>query len=113
MIMLCCVELLGFHYITGIAIGGIIGAFVNFMVNRHWSFRGKQQKLPGQLLRFAFVVIGSIVLKSGGTSFFTEILRIDYRISRIITDAIVSFGFNYVLQRFWVFRKQMTLDRMQ
>lgn len=107
LIMLGGVELLGLHYITGIAIGGIIGALVNFMVNRRWSFRGKHQKLPGQLLRFTFVVFGSILLKSGGTSFFTEVLHIDYRISRIITDVIVSFGFNYILQRFWVFRKQM------
>ncbi len=106
-IMLGCVELFGSHYITGIVIGGIIGAAVNYTINRRWSFRGQFQKPQGQILNFILIVLGSIVLKSGGTSFFTEIVRIDYRISRLITDAFVSFGFNYMLQRFWIFRKQM------
>ncbi|HOL29327.1 MAG TPA: hypothetical protein PLH58_03660, partial [Paludibacteraceae bacterium] len=35
----------------------------------------------------------------------TTILVIDYKFSRIITDLIISIGFNYNLQKHWVFRK--------
>lgn len=107
-VMLFFVECLALHYVIGIFSGGIIGAIVNFSINRYWSFnRGRQKSLKRQLGKFCFVVIGSIILKSSGTTLLTEGLSIDYRISRIITDVIVSFGFNYSLQRFWVFGQQM------
>lgn len=35
----------------------------------------------------------------------TTLLSLDYKISRIIVDLIVSLGFNYTLQKLWVFRK--------
>ena len=107
LLMLICVEWLHTHYITGIIFGGIIGAIVNYSINRYWSFAGIKQGFQQQIGKFIFVVIGSILLKSGGTSLLTEVFQIDYKVSRLITDAIVSFGFNYVLQRYWVFRGQM------
>lgn len=105
--MLVCVELFDTHYVTGIVIGGIIGAVVNYSINRYWSFAGNNEGAQQQIGKFIIVVIGSILLKSGGTTLLTEVLFIDYKVSRLITDAVVSFGFNYVLQRWWVFRGQM------
>jgi putative flippase GtrA len=56
------------------------------------------------LWRFLFVVVSSIGLKMFGTFLLTNYAHIDYRISRIITDMIVSIFYNYMLQRYWVFR---------
>ncbi len=110
MVMLASVEILGWHYIYGIVLGGIVGALVNFSANRYWSFKGRVEGLAGQLPKFIIIVVLSVMLKSMGTSVLTEIAHIDYRVSRLLTDAIVSLGFNYTLQRFWVFRKQMSLS---
>ncbi len=107
LLMLICVEWFHTHYITGIIVGGFIGAVVNYSINRYWSFAGHKQGAQQQIGKFILVVIGSILLKSGGTTLLTEVFHIDYKISRLITDAIVSLGFNYVLQRYWVFRGQM------
>jgi len=108
--MISFTEFLGVHYILSIVIGGIAGAVVNFTINRSWAFRSKEipYKVSGkrQLLRFCLVVLNSIVLKATGTWFFTSFLKIDYKISRIITDLTVSIIFNYMLQRHWVFRKR-------
>src|SRR5512133_2207840 len=110
LIMICLTEFLGFHYILSIVIGGLAGAVVNFSINRYWAFRSKEipYQVSGrkQLLRFCLVVINSIVLKATGTWFFTSFMKIDYKISRVITDLIVSIIFNYMLQRHWVFRKE-------
>jgi len=110
LIMISITEFFGVHYILSIAIGGLAGAVVNFSINRHWAFRSKEvpYECSGrrQLLRFCLVVINSIVLKSTGTWFFTSFMKIDYKISRIITDLIVSIIFNYMLQRHWVFKKE-------
>ncbi|TDQ08379.1 GtrA family protein [Pedobacter metabolipauper] len=107
--MIACTELLGIHYTISIAIGGVIGAILNFSVNRYWTFntnKASNSPVGNQLVKFIFVVAGSIFLKSSGTYLFTTFLHTDYKISRLIIDIIVSLGFNYVLQTYWVFRKR-------
>ncbi len=106
-VMLLCVEVFGWHYVLGIIAGGIVGAVVNYMINRYWTFKGKEDRMSNQIGKYLLVLAGSIFFKSVGTSLFTELLGLDYKISRILTDLIVSLGWNYVLQRFWVFKNQM------
>ena len=108
-VMIFCTEVLGIYYPFSIAIGGVIGAIFNFSVNRYWTFNNdKASKAPvgAQLVKFIFVVAGSIFLKSTGTYLFTNWLKINYKFSRIIVDIIVSLGFNYMLQTYWVFKKK-------
>lgn len=111
-IMIFLTEFFHIHYTLTIAAGGIIGAAVNFSINRSWTFRSRdlKYKVSGkrQLLRFALVVTNSIMLKATGTYFFTSFMNIDYKISRLITDMLVSIAFNYMLQRHWVFVKVRT-----
>ncbi|WP_321519704.1 GtrA family protein [uncultured Bacteroides sp.] len=108
-IMILCTELLGIHYTISIAIGGIIGAIINFSLNKKWTFQSKdsvyKHSSTKQLALFALVVANSIALKAAGTYCFTTFCGIKYGISRIITDLIVSVLFNYMLQRHWVFKK--------
>lgn len=104
--MIFCTEILGVHYTVSIAFGGMVGAVVNFSINRTWAFKSDGQKhrsVEAQLLRFGVVVGGSILLKSAGTFGLTESAGMDYRLSRILVDIIVSLGFNYTLQKHWVF----------
>jgi putative flippase GtrA len=108
-IMVFFTEVFHVHYTISIVIGGIIGAFVNFRLNNKWTFHSKdapyKNSLRKQLLKFMLVVLNSIFLKSSGTYLITTYLFIDYKISRLIVDLIVSIGFNYTLQRYWVFKK--------
>ena len=104
-IMVILTQVLGLFYVYSILISGIIGAFANFSINKYWTFEQSDLGSHNQLIKFSLVVMGSILLKSLGTFLLTNVLSIDYKISRIITDAFVCFGFNYLLQRFWVFRK--------
>lgn len=108
-IMIFFTEVFHLHYTISIVIGGVIGAIVNFSLNKTWTFYSNDKlyknTMRKQLLKFIFVVLNSILLKSSGTYAITTFLRIDYKISRLITDLFVSLGFNYTLQRFWVFKK--------
>jgi putative flippase GtrA len=106
LIMIACTELLLIHYTISIAIGGIIGAVVNFSINRHWTYKAHNTPVGKQILKFIIIVAGSILLKSSGTWLLTTFLRIDYKISRIIIEIIISLGFNFVLQKYWVFKKK-------
>ncbi len=109
LIMIFFTEVFHVYYPISIAIGGAIGAVINFSLNKTWTFRTKnlpyKNTVRKQLLKFVLVVINSIALKSSGTYLLTTYLHIDYKISRIIVDLIVSVLFNYNLQKYWVFKK--------
>lgn len=107
LIMIGLTELAGMHYTFSIMFGGVFGAVINFSINRYWAFSsGENSKAPlgAQLVRFSLVVTGSIFLKSFGTYLLTSGLTLDYRISRLFVQAIVAYGFNYGLLRYWVFK---------
>jgi len=107
--MIFFTEVFHVHYTISIAIGGIIGAIINFSLNRYWTFPTKELRyknsIKKQLLKFVLVVLNSILLKSTGTYVITTFLNIDYKISRVVVDLFVSIGLNYNLQRNWVFKK--------
>jgi len=107
-IMVFFTEVFHVHYTISIAIGGIIGAVVNFSLNRAWTFRTKgftyKNSFNKQLLKFVLVVLNSIFLKSSGTYLITTFLKLDYKISRIFVDLFVSIALNYTLQKYWVFK---------
>ncbi len=104
-IMICGVELFLLPVSTSIVISGAIGAVVNFSINRYWTFKDDHTAVGNQLWKFVIVVMGSILLKSQGTPFMTDLTGIDYRITRLMVELVVSLGFNFTLQKFWVFRR--------
>lgn len=109
-VMIACTELLHIHYTISIIISGTIGAVLNFYLNRYWSFRDqKSNEAPvgNQLIKFCLMVAGSVLLKAFGTYILTSGMKLDYRISRLVIDLIVSLGFNYVLQNYWVFKEKL------
>lgn len=105
--MIFFTEIFDVPYTISIAIGGVIGAVVNFHINNKWTFKVKdslyKKSTINQLIRFVAVVINSIALKSAGTYLLSTWSNFDYKISRIIIDLIVSLAFNYTLQKYWVF----------
>ena len=108
-VMVFFTEVFHVHYTISIAIGGIIGAVVNFSLNRSWTFRSTElpykNSINKQMIKFVLVVLNSILFKSSGTFLVTTFLNIDYKISRIIVDLIVSLALNYNLQKYWVFKR--------
>ncbi len=115
-IMVFFTQVFHVHYTISIVIGGVLGAVINFSLNKTWTFMSKKMPYKNsfriQMLKFIFVVANSIFLKSFGTYLITTYIHIDYRISRIIVDLIVSLTFNYNLQKYWVFPK-VTPDKIQ
>ena len=110
-IMVACVEWLGVYYVFAIWISGFLGAIVNFSLNKYWTFEPTSENIFKQLFKFfTIVVLGSVLLKSAGTYLLTETLTLDYRISRIFVDLVVSLGYNFTVQRFLIFKKERTTE---
>ncbi len=106
-LMILFTEVFKLHFTFSILISGTVGAIINFSINRLWVFKnqcGYSNPINNQLFKFALVVLGSISLKSLGTLLMQKIFQLDYRIGRLVTDIFVSYGFNYPLIKYWVFR---------
>lgn len=106
-VMILLTEVFKLHFTFSILISGTVGAIINFSINRFWVFKrqsGYSNQINSQFFKFSVVVLGSISLKSFGTLILQKVFQIDYRIGRLITDSFVSYGFNYPLIKYWVFR---------
>jgi len=86
-------------------VSGSLGAVVNFTINRYWSFESSNNSIGSQIWKFVLVVIGSISLKSLGIYILVDIFQVHFIVSKLIVELVVSLGFNYLLQKFWVFKK--------
>ncbi|MBC7793677.1 MAG: GtrA family protein [Clostridia bacterium] len=84
------------------AVGCVVGAIVNFTMNRIWTFGSHDATLP-QLRRYMFVSFTSALLNSGGVAVILLLPDIDYRIAWLIVRGAVFALWNYPLQRDYVF----------
>lgn len=106
-LMILFTELLGIHFTISILLSGTIGGLVNFILNRFWAFKDENTYANSpsqQFARFFTVVLASITLKSAGTYLLHLSFSIDYRLGRLLTDGLVSYGFNYPIMKIWVFK---------
>ncbi len=100
------VEIVRVWYVAATAIGAFLGAVVNFILGRQWSFAAEEGGIRGQAIRYAVVSAVSLALNSLGVYVLTEYLEIHYVISRVITAILVGVLFNFPLHRRFVFGKQ-------
>lgn len=108
-------------------IGGAAGGVTNCAVNYRFTFRMRQCSFLAIGVKFFLVWIGSMVLNGVGTQVFTNILMslqslnvltedVRFTIARLTTALIVSIFWNFLLQRYFVFRTNKFdnfIDRIQ
>ncbi|ULT22533.1 GtrA family protein [Sphingobacterium sp. E70] len=73
-----CYKLLHISAPFSNAISGSLGAVVNFLINRYWSFGSTQNSVGSQLWKFVIVVCGSILLKSTGIHFLVDVYHFNF-----------------------------------
>ncbi len=87
------------------ATGTVCGGVTNFIIGRYWVFESNAENIQQQAKKYAFIWIGNLVLNTVGVYFFAKILHVHYAVSKIIVSLIVAFGYNYPLQKNFVFKK--------
>jgi putative flippase GtrA len=100
------VEIGRLWYVAATAIGAFLGAVVNFMLGRHWSFVADHDAVRGQAIRYAVVSAVSLVLNSLGVYLLTDYLKIHYAVSKALTAFLIGILFNFPLHRWFVFGRQ-------
>jgi len=103
-VFLFCLEILNIYYPIATFIGATTGATVAFLLGRNWTFRNKEEVITKQSMKFLAVVAGSILLNTLGVYLVTEYIGINEKISKIIVAVFVGVGYNFPMQRYFVFK---------
>lgn len=99
------VELFGVPAWLATALGCLVGAGINFSINRHWIFRSKDRPLP-QAARYGVVSATSAMLNAGGVAVVLLLPTVDYRLAWLLVRFAVFVGWNLPLQRDYVYAPQ-------
>lgn len=84
------------------AFGSAFGAIVNFGMNRVWTFKSTDSRLP-QLGRYAFVSASSAFLNAGGVAVLLLLPGMAYPTAWLLVHTAVSVAWNFPLHRAYVF----------
>ena len=95
----------GYANIVGVVCGGL----TNFMLNSRYVFSQTGRGKKALAERYLVVWIGSMLLNGGGTNLLTWLAggKSYFVIVKCLVALAVAFGFNYPLQRGWVFRQKI------
>ena len=89
-------------------IGTIFGGMINFLIGRVWVFKTSETNFSEQGKKYFLIWLGNLFLNAGGVYFFIKIMGLQYLIAKMITAITVSIGYNYPLQKGYVFK---TVDK--
>ena len=106
-ISLTYLELLTYGYAN--IVGVVCGGLTNFMLNSRYVFSQTGRGKKALAERYLVVWIGSMLLNGGGTNLLTWLAggKSYFVIVKCLVALAVAFGFNYPLQRGWVFRQKI------
>ena len=96
-------ELAHVNYVLSTWVGSIVGSLANFTINKQWAFSARGAPTGPAFGRFLIVQAGSSGLHTLGVWLFTRFGRLPYPASKAIVATLVYLGWNYPLNRWFVF----------
>jgi CDP-diacylglycerol--glycerol-3-phosphate 3-phosphatidyltransferase len=105
------VEVIGVYSGTSRAVGALLGAVANFIVNKLWTFKTRHNSIWVEVPRYAAISLTSLLLNTVGVILLTEGLHWNPLIAAALVGTIVSVGWNLPLHRIFVFREQTAQQR--
>ncbi|RXK82962.1 GtrA family protein [Filimonas effusa] len=84
--------------------GSVAGGLFHFTVSRRWVFNAADKNRYVQMVRYMIVWAGNFFLNTGGLYIMLHYTPVDLAISKILVSVVVGIGYNYVLQKKFVFK---------
>lgn len=97
-------KVVGFSYVSATFFGAVTGGIVNCIINYQWAFRGNDSRKRDVFWRYLIVWVGSVLLNTGGTAFFKEVVGLQAYTAMMLTSVLVALLWNYTMQRVFVFK---------
>ncbi len=104
LVFILLTEVFEVWYVVTTFISAISGGIAAFILNRNWAFMGRDGHISQQAKRYFSVWGSSILLNTSGLYLLVESTNIDAIVSKIIVSVVVGLGFNFLMNRFFVFK---------
>jgi len=104
-VLLLLKEYVGLHYLIAVPIAFLAGIAVNYLIGVWFVFRNRNLSLGKELLLFLTISLLALAVTEGSMYLLTDLLRIDYRVSRLISG-VVTYLFNFFSRRFLIYRAE-------
>lgn len=98
------------NVVMAAAAGTVTGGIVHFLIGRHWVFHAGDESAFRQLGKYALVWGGNLLLNTGGVYVLASLAGLHYTVSKVVTSLMVAFGYNYPLQKNFVFSNNLVDD---
>ncbi|RFM36719.1 GtrA family protein [Chitinophaga silvisoli] len=86
--------------VTGVACGGI----TNFMINRKWVYQKGNDTWNWQAIKYIIVWFGNLIVNTTCFWVLTNYTAIDQRVAVVMASVITAVGYNYGMQKRFVFK---------
>lgn len=102
-VLLVLKEWVGLHYLAAVPLAFLAGIAVNYLIGIWFVFRRGDLSIGRELLLFVTISLLALAITEGNMYLFTDLLRVDYRISRLVSG-VVTYLFNFFSRRFVIYR---------
>lgn len=109
LVTILAVQVFGMNVVLASFVGNVFGGVLNFLLGRNWVFTARSSNGYTQAVKYLLVWVGNLLLNSCGMYLF-EKAGLYYIVSKTITSLTVSFGYNYPLQKRYVFKKGLKYE---
>lgn len=87
----------------------VVATVVSFLLYKYWAFDARKRgALHVQGVRQILVFLGSWILNTGISSYLAYRIGWSTRIAFALSNVVVYLGWNYPLNRFWIFPHEIT-----
>lgn len=104
LVTIIAVEFFSVNVVVAGVLGTIGGGIIHFIMGRHWVFQAGKAKVTTQAKKYLLIWIGNLLLNGTGMYVFTN-LGVNYIVTKIATSVLIGWGYNYPLQRWYVFKR--------
>lgn len=117
-VSLVLVNVFGIFYGNATLFGNISGGIVNCIINYKWTFKAQGSKIKYVIIKYLMVWLVNLFLNREGTVLVTEfvmkwistdnlpdiVANNIFLLPKIVVSLIVGFGWNYNMQRLFVYK---------
>lgn len=87
------------------AAGSVVGGGINFTLNRRWAYEAASDGWRRQVVRYALVWCGHVVLSYGLLRFGVDVMNWHYLPVKLAVMGLLALGWNHMLHRRYVFAR--------
>lgn len=104
-------------------IGAVLGGIVNCCINYKFTFHASDCPVKAVAVKYVLIWLGSVLFNTVGTSLLANVLDNwhilesigftsvgSYAAARLIVSLVVSLAWNFMMQKYFVYRRRETFD---